>query len=82
MARPKKHKSTYTGIKGHLVHGRPVEFIVVDDDPAFYERIHKRKTRVLYTLHGLFYLFYAGITADIFYQQVFTQEVNKLIYML
>jgi len=54
----------------------------VTDDPAFYEGIHKRKTRVLYTLHGLFYLFYAGIIADIFYQQVFTKEVEKLIYML
>ncbi|MBR19874.1 MAG: hypothetical protein CMA64_06975 [Euryarchaeota archaeon] len=84
MGRPKKKtaptsKNIYQGVK--IIHGRPVQY-VVSDDPRFYEQIHKRKSRIFYTIIGMFFLSYAYIVGDIFYTQVFSEEVDKIIYML
>ena len=71
----------YKGI-GRLIHGRPVVFYATDD-PELQLWIHKRKERIRTGILFLFWTSFTYIIGDIFYLQVFKNQIDHTIkYML
>ena len=79
--KPNKKYKPYRGI-GRLYHGRPVGFYA-SDDPEMQMWIHKRKERIRTGILFLFWTSFTYIIGDIFYLQVFKDQVDKTVqYML
>ena len=79
--KPNKKYKPYKGI-GRLIHGRPVVFYATDD-PELQLWIHKRKEKIRTGILFLFWTSFTYIIGDIFYLQVFKNQIDHTIkYML